>query len=135
MITQEKKDIYNHNRRVRYQENKELFREKNSQWYYKNKRTHQKLSKKYRENFQEKANAFKLSKGCIDCGYKKHPVALHFDHIHGEKVRQICDFRNWDLALEEVSKCVVRCANCHAIKTFENKEFCGWRKKINNSDG
>jgi hypothetical protein len=132
MITQEKKDRYNFNRRVRYQNNKELFKEKNARWYQKNKATHRSLSTKYRKTFQEKANAFKLSKGCIDCGYKEHAVALHFDHVTGKKVRQICDFRNWDLALEEVSKCVVRCSNCHAIKTFKNKEFRGWRKRIDN---
>jgi ssDNA-binding Zn-finger/Zn-ribbon topoisomerase 1 len=79
--------------------------------------------------FHEKANAYKLERGCIDCGYKAHAVALHFDHVYGEKVKNVCEFYDWDLALEEVAKCVVRCANCHAIKTLEKKEFKGWRKK------
>jgi len=135
MISKEKKDRYNSNRRKRYKENKELFKLKNAQWYKNNKTTHSAINAKNKKEFQEKANLYKLKNGCIDCGYKKHAVALHFDHIHGEKVRNICDFRNWDLALAEVSKCVVRCSNCHAIKTFENKEFRGWRKKLNLDNG
>lgn len=25
-------------------------------------------------------DALKLEAGCVDCGYNKHPAALHFDH-------------------------------------------------------
>jgi hypothetical protein len=80
--------------------------------------------------FQEKASSYKLERGCIDCGYKVHAVALHFDHVYGEKIRDVSLYHKWELALPEVEKCVVRCANCHAIKTFENKEYRGWRNKI-----
>jgi hypothetical protein len=79
--------------------------------------------------FQEKANFYKLQHGCIDCGYKDHAVALHFDHVYGEKVKDISLYHKWELALPEIEKCVVRCANCHAIKTFEKKEYRGWRNK------
>ena len=29
---------------------------------------------------------YKISKGCIDCGYKSHPKALHFDHKNSKDV-------------------------------------------------
>ena len=37
-----------------------------------------------RDNRYRRINKYKLSKGCIDCGYNKHPKALCFDH----KVRE-----------------------------------------------
>jgi hypothetical protein len=66
----------------------------------------------------------KVSRGCYDCGYKTHPAALQFDHINaGGKSFKIAAgmMRNWERILEEISKCVVRCANCHAVKTVEDE--------------
>lgn len=69
-------------------------------------------------NIRRWLDAFKLSLGCIDCGYKKHPAALHFDHISGEKEINVCNAKSVRQAQTEIAKCVVRCANCHAEKTF-----------------
>ncbi len=62
--------------------------------------------------------AYKLKNGCVDCGYALHPAALHFDHILGDKKMNVCNAKSISGAKEEIKKCVVRCANCHAIKTF-----------------
>ena len=63
----------------------------------------------------------KMSSGCVDCGYKDHPHALHFDHLPGfEKrfgVAIGATTMSKEAVLAEVKKCAVRCANCHAIKT------------------
>lgn len=67
----------------------------------------------------------KLSRGCTDCGYKEHPAALQFDHVDPSKKAfqiSISFMRNWESILAEIAKCVVRCANCHAVKTATNKE-------------
>lgn len=64
--------------------------------------------------------AYKMSQGCVDCGYRGHPSALHFDHIYGVKSFNISQSRNLEKAKEEIAKCVVRCANCHAIKTAKD---------------
>jgi len=56
----------------------------------------------------------KLSEGCVDCGYKKNPGALHWDHIEGNKKFNLHESWSWDARLDEMSKCVVRCANCHS---------------------
>jgi len=63
-------------------------------------------------------DAYKLSKGCVDCGYKEHHAALHFDHVSGEKEINVCNAKSIDQAKKEIEKCEVRCANCHAVRTF-----------------
>ncbi len=69
-------------------------------------------------------NEIKITEGCFDCGFNEDPVALHFDHVDGEKKFNIGKSLNgykWKTIEEEIAKCVVRCANCHAIKTWEQK--------------
>lgn len=64
-------------------------------------------------------NEFKLLMGCQECGYDKHPRALEFHHRDPST-------KSFDIAsgatthgllsvLNEVDKCDVLCANCHAI--------------------
>ena len=65
----------------------------------------------------------KQEMGCIDCGYDANPVALQFDHVNGDKLFDM----SWGVGCNigriqtELEKCVVRCANCHAIRTHERK--------------
>ncbi len=53
---------------------------------------------------------------CIDCG-EADPCCLDFDHIRGKKhaavSRMISDGYSWEVIEAEISKCEVRCANCH----------------------
>lgn len=57
---------------------------------------------------------------CVDCGIDD-PRVLHFDHVRGEKSRAVSDlvrrYHSLKRVQEEIKKCDVRCANCHAIKT------------------
>lgn len=72
---------------------------------------------------------YKLSVGCVDCGFNAHPAALEFDHLPGsdkkfnvmEKVGSYSLDRIW----QEVAKCEVVCANCHAIRTTERRTLVG----------
>jgi hypothetical protein len=51
---------------------------------------------------------------------QKHPAALHFDHLDpATKKFKISTSlsRRWADVLVEIAKCVVRCANCHAVQT------------------
>lgn len=73
-------------------------------------------------------------KGCVDCGYKQDHRALQFDHIiETEKTRTVasCCFASWDVIKREIAKCVIRCANCHAIKTHERKQYGGVSRRVN----
>jgi hypothetical protein len=70
-------------------------------------------------------HAYKLEKGCADCGYNKHPAALDFDHLPGTvKVRDIKSGAQlgWKALLEEIEKCQVVCSNCHRIRTAERRK-------------
>ena len=65
-------------------------------------------------------NRFQVFKGCADCGYREDHRALEFHHVEpglpittggvltGSRARLKC----------EMSKCIVLCANCHAIRTL-----------------
>lgn len=59
---------------------------------------------------------------CVDCGISDVRV-LEFDHLK-DKVQNVGTLINRGVALEtlekEINKCVVRCANCHRIKTCED---------------
>jgi hypothetical protein len=75
--------------------------------------------------FRKFIDAYKVESGCVDCGYAAHPAALDFDHRDpGEKLGTIARmFTYTDERLSaELSKCDVRCANCHRIKTFTEKQ-------------
>ncbi len=57
----------------------------------------------------------------MDCGYDKDPAALQFDHVRGEKLVEIGKVATnvSKRVLDEIEKCEVVCANCHAIRTTE----------------
>jgi len=65
---------------------------------------------------------------CVDCG-ESDPVVLEFDHLKREdKEYQISAMMRdytWGQILGEITKCEVRCANCHKRRTA--KQF-GWYK-------
>ena len=66
----------------------------------------------------------KVGKGCMDCGYNKHPAALHFDHRPGEiKLFNIgCQINgSWERLKTEILKCDVVCATCHAVRTASRR--------------
>ncbi len=65
-----------------------------------------------------------LNKSCIDCGNSDKRV-LEFDHVRGIKVGPISQaIRNaWNIEKlkTEISKCEVRCCNCHRIVTIQRR--------------
>jgi endogenous inhibitor of DNA gyrase (YacG/DUF329 family) len=68
--------------------------------------------------------AYKLERGCADCSYREHPAALQLDH-EGPKAVEISDARSSISRLKaeiESGRCVVRCANCHSIRTWKQKQ-------------
>jgi len=54
---------------------------------------------------------------CSKCGYNKNLAALHFHHLKDKKfgidIRKISNTKMLTLK-EEVVKCILLCANCHA---------------------
>jgi hypothetical protein len=64
--------------------------------------------------------------GCKDCGYSNHAQALQFDHIDNNKKASVSNLirsdYSWKTILEEINKCEIRCANCHAVMTANRKD-------------
>ena len=82
--------------------------------------------RKKRAEVKQWVDAFKVEKGCEMCGYNAHPAALDFDHIdRSTKAFDVSQFlgrkADEDIKLE-IAKCRVLCANCHRIKSYENKD-------------
>jgi hypothetical protein len=54
---------------------------------------------------------------CVLCGYDKHPGVLDFHHLDPSTKRFGISSggysRSWARILEEISKCILVCANCH----------------------
>ena len=78
------------------------------------------------------SKVLKVSVGCEICGYSRHSFALQYDHTnHATKYRtksgKIVEpsdlFYTCSISVfvAEVSKCVIRCANCHAEKTAKER--------------
>jgi len=65
-------------------------------------------------------------KPCTDCGNEFHPKAMQFDHLPGfEKVSTVAKLLETGSrrrVLEEIVKCELVCANCHAVRT--DKRIC-----------
>jgi len=82
--------------------------------------------KAYQQKMRDLLNAVRVSKGCASCGYKANAAALQFDHIVplGNSLE-----RSSPKTLKQVTALIndpnvqVLCANCHCIKTRENKDY------------
>jgi hypothetical protein len=61
---------------------------------------------------------YKLSKGCLNCGFDKSSVSLDWHHIN-EKDKNHGIAHMFDHSLRrlfcELRKCVILCANCHRM--------------------
>ena len=65
---------------------------------------------------ERKKKAIELLGGkCCICGYKKNMAAMHFHHIKEKnKVFSFSVRWSWKRLIDELKKCTVLCANCHA---------------------
>lgn len=80
------------------------------------------------QQMQENVLKYLQEHPCIDCG-ENDPIVLEFDHVRGVKIREVSQVVRtwcWQRILQEISKCVIRCANCHRRKTarqFETSKY------------
>ena len=119
------------------------------------KLTNDDYRKYLRDKRYRRINKYKVSKGCIDCGYNKHPKALCFDHKVREDKTELLDAAKSGANMStlvcritptdkvknrqylkdlfnEIRKCEVRCQNCHSIKTWEERDYMPHVRKNKN---
>lgn len=80
-----------------------------------------------KENRQRMWNYLR-SHPCVDCG-ELDPMVLQFDHLRDKTMavsKLLGDGYSWTRILQEIKKCVVRCANCHFRKTGKEQ---GWYRE------
>lgn len=108
---------------------KEKQREAQRLWAEKNRIKNKHI---IRINAQERKRAltkyireYKESIGCTDCKIEYPFFVLQFDHVRGEKKDNVATMVNNRISLkvikEEIDKCEVVCANCHALRTWSRK--------------
>ncbi len=96
--------------------------------YQKNKESYiQRARKRNRSNTlanQEIILTHLKTHPCVDCG-ETNPVVLDFDHIRDKKflVSVGLNWRRTEDLIDEISKCEIRCANCHRIKTAKERGY------------
>lgn len=84
------------------------------------RKQHQAYTKARRHRMVEEINELKKAP-CTDCGERFKPWQMQFDHVRGEKVDAIANLvrrGNVSRLEEELPKCELVCANCHADRTY-----------------
>lgn len=66
-------------------------------------------------------------KPCADCRRTYPWYVMEFDHTRGVKARNINAGMGYYRLLDELAKCDVVCANCHATRTYKRRgRVGGW---------
>ena len=76
-------------------------------------------SRKARNARREKLKELK-SGPCTDCGVSYPYYVMQFDHVGTDKVADVSkliSLKAWQTVLDEIKKCELVCANCHAERT------------------
>jgi|ERR1044072_2744843 hypothetical protein len=75
--------------------------------------------------FSRIAVELKTFNPCMDCKNYFHPCAMQFDHRPGtNKLFHVSDYGKFSSVvkfLEEIDKCDLVCANCHAVRTYTRR--------------
>ena len=85
-----------------------------------------------KQGIRARWDAYKSTLACTQCG-ENHPAALDFHHVirdpSNRKVYELVANGAIKLAIEEVKKCVVLCANCHRKHHHEERAMVIEAKK------
>ena len=85
--------------------------------------------------FRAKAAAIKYMGGkCAKCGWQGNQAAFQFHHTNSDKKDFILDNvanKNWDVIKNELKKCILLCANCHAVTHSTKNEHNFLKEALN----
>lgn len=92
------------------------------QYYRKNQQRYTKHAHCYKTKEREWISQFK--KKCCRCG-ANHPAILQFHHIDGDDkdftIGNAIGNKPRQVIIAEIQKCIVLCANCHAIEHYNKR--------------
>lgn len=120
----------------RYYSNPDKAKERSRKWHHENRESNNERCRRYRKlphakEAQRKRGRRRDAVGrnrrieliserggsCEVCGYHRCNHSLHFHHLRDKKFAltgcNLKHLRYWLIAREEVSKCILVCANCH----------------------
>ncbi len=108
---------------------KECSKSKSREYYSENKENHLKIIRKKTQEIIKRNQEFVLeylkTHPCVDCE-ETDLVVLDFDHLKDKKdsiSNMIRLGKSIDNISKEISKCEVRCANCHRRKTARDRNY------------
>ena len=98
--------------------------------YANNKEHYKKQIAERKKRYKQELNSFLAlylkEHPCVDCG-EEDIRCLDFDHVRDFKFKNISkmkqDTNSLDVIKNEISKCEVRCANCHRKKTCTDQNW------------
>jgi len=103
----------------------ERWRRYRDEWYQRNKERILTDAAEKRKEIRELIIACK-DVPCADCGERYPFYVMDFDHVSGERKKEVGAMRNvlnMEKVIEEILKCEVVCANCHRIRTYGGKAW------------
>lgn len=97
-------------------------------------RVYKAKARTYKTDNKRRLYEFLKDRKCVECG-ESRVAALQFDHVRGNKIAGVSamvhDSYSWEAILQEIAKCEIRCANCHAVRTAET---LGWYRFLDLED-
>ena len=94
-------------------------------WYENNKELTIKRSNSSRERKKAIVRKMKESSPCQDCQAYHPYYVMQFDHVGFDQkianVNVLLSSSSLQSALDEIKKCELVCANCHAIRTWKRQ--------------
>lgn len=96
-------------------------------WYARNRDKHlanvKKRNSRRKAEIEERLRNLKSNTPCMDCKEQYPFYVMQFDHVRGVKSINLSQVSSnqWsdDRLQEEIDKCEIVCANCHAQRTYE----------------
>ena len=100
--------------------------------YENNKSVYKKRASDFKNKTRKQNRIFLVDylsdKKCADCG-NDNSVVFEFHHDNGEKYKNVGELMkngtSWPTIRKEIDKCTILCANCHRIRTAQER---GWFK-------
>lgn len=96
------------------------------EYYKNNKAKEQARNQKWKLTLKQWYFSLK-NKPCTDCGKSYPHYVMQFDHTEGDKEDCVSVLvgksKSKKTILDEIAKCELVCANCHAERTFRRREL------------